>query len=308
MEHLHKPQNHSSYTFDALENLEHLAHSDYIDTMFSNAQKMEDELNKDPSAIYKINNCIKKLDDDWMYMDQSFPVSGLAHVATGQISDGLPEYTMIKFKEADMTSQGFVALTFQVYMDDEEITLHRIALYFECEEEHIAILRENLISEIPDQTVESAEKRLLYHYMDDVKKVLDRLERYEVPENEALIMKFTDYVVDLYPFVEQQEEFKKDFETYLFSVMQLDPATRYQIDYNTTQLDDFAEPSYSRVYARPNRIAIMPAKAYDKSSPQRHNLWIDISILNETTNECTESLTLPLHALRSFKPTQISEL
>ena len=286
-------------SFGPLERLEELAYDPYVDSVNNKADEIEDILNSLESSEVERAAFRDSLNRDWRFMNTTLEVTGNVLIDEGKITHEIPSYERYAVEDQPLTSTGFVIIPAVAVMDDEVLTSYKVAYSFATAGRNVAMLRDEMISQFPNDSYETVEKRLLYHHADEVLFINNRLQQQD-DKDELRVLGFKDYYVDLDLFEEGAEQFIVDIQKHLFESMQFDEGLPYVIEYMVDAPGTEDDLTELRLIVKPTAILLRPLDDNSDTTPCRYAPWIELMVHGGSPNGDPSLLCIPLRCVQSM--------
>lgn len=295
----HQGLERRTVSFGPLERLEELVYDPYMDLVNAKADEIEDILNSLESSEVERAAFKDSLNRDWRFMNTTLHVTGNLLTDQGNITKDIPSYDRYAVEDEPLTSMGFTIIPVAAVMDDEVLMSYKIGYSFSVAGRGVAMFRDEMISQFPNDSYETVEKRLLYHHADETLFINKRLQRQD-EKNELRVLGFRDYYVDLDLFEEGAEQFIVDVQKHLFESMQFDEGLPYVVDYIVDAPGAEEDLSEFRLIVNPNAIVLRPLDDNSDTTPCRHTPWIELMVHSSEPNWEPSLLCIPLRCVQSM--------
>lgn len=295
----HQGLEQRTVSFGPLERLEELVYDPYIDSVNAKADEIEDILNSLESSEVERAAFKDSLNRDWHFMNATLRVTGTILVNQGKITKDIPSYDRYAMEEEPLISTGFAIIPVAAVMDDEVLTSYKVVYSFSVAGKDLAMFRDEMISQFPNDSYETVEKRLLYHHADEVLFINNRLQRQD-EKDDLRVLGFKDYYVDLDLFEEGVEQFIIDIQKHLFESMQFDEGLPYVVDYMVDAPGTEDDLSELRLIVNPNAIVLRPLDDNSDTTPCRYAPWIELIVHSSDPNWEPSLLRIPLRCVESM--------
>ena len=286
-------------SFGPLERLEELAYDPYIDSVNIKADEIEDILNTLDSSAVERAAFKDSLNRDWRFMGMTLNVTGSILTDQGKITDDIPNYDRYAVEDYPLTSTGFAIIPVAAVMNDEVLTSYKVVYSFSTAGKNMVMFRDEMISQFPNDSYETVEKRLLYHHADEVLFINNRLQKQD-DKKSLRVLGFKDYYVDLDLFEEGAEQFITDIQKHLFESMQFDEGLPCVIDYMVDAPGTEEDLSELRLIVNPNAIVLRPLDDNSDATPCRYAPWIELIVHSGDQNWEPSLTCIPLHCIQSM--------
>lgn len=295
----HQGLEQRTVSFGPLERLEELVYDPYIDSVNTKADEIEDILNSLESSEVERAAFKDSLNRDWRFMNTTLYVTGSVLADQGKITKDIPSYDRYAVEDQPLISTGFAIIPVAAVMGDEVLTSYKVAYSFTTAGVGVAMFRDEMISQFPNDSHESVEKRLLYHHADEVLFINDRLQRQD-EKDELRVLGFRDYYVDLDLFEEGAEQFIVDIQKHLFESMQFDEGLPYVVDYMVDAPGTEDDLTEIRLIVNPNAIVLRPLDDNSDTTPCRYTPWIELMVHSSNQNWEPSMYCIPLRCIESM--------
>jgi hypothetical protein len=295
----HQGLEQRTVSFGPLERLEELVYDPYIDSVNAKADEIEDILNSLESSEVERAAFKDSLNRDWHFMNATLRVTGTILVNQGKITKDIPSYDRYAMEEEPLISTGFAIIPVAAVMDDEVLTSYKVVYSFSVAGKDLAMFRDEMISQFPNDSYETVEKRLLYHHADEVLFINNRLQQQD-EKDDLRVLGFKDYYVDLDLFEEGAEQFIIDIQKHLFESMQYDEGLPYVVDYMVDAPGTEDDLTELRLIVNPNAIVLRPLDDNSDTTPCRYTPWIELIVHSSDPNREPSLLCIPLRCVESM--------
>ena len=286
-------------SFGPLERLEELAYDPYVDSVNHKADEIEDILNSLESSEAERAAFRDSLNHDWRFMNTTLYVTGSVLTDQGKITHDIPCYDRYAVEDQQLTSTGFAIIPVAAVMGDEVLTSYKVAYSFSSAKGTVAMFRDEMISQFPNDSHETIEKRLLYHHADEVLFINNRLQQQD-EKDDLRVLGFRDYYVDLDLFEEGAEQFIVDIQKHLFESMQFDEGLPYVVDYMVDAPGTEEDLLELRLIVNPNAILLRPLDDNSDTTPCRYTPWIELIVHSSDPNWESSTYCIPLRCVQSM--------
>lgn len=296
--------------FNAAEQLEAASHNAHLDKMHRRADTIEKRVDQMSLGREERATLMWSLNKEWAYTDQEIIVTGIIMSATTPLQAHKPEYIRRYAEDQPAISTGFVMIPFasnaRGVKDDEASISNKIAYSFMLDNQDIYMLRHECLADFPNDTVEAAERQLLYFHNEELVRIQQLLEANH-PSIEP-VLALSDYTLKVQQYDMYGMNYVADMESYLNAVVPCDSPFPYMTRFDGSVYEKTDEgcalvaSTHKDLLVQPEGVRLFPNNEVQPDKSVVYDPYVEITVFHADRKQKNTTLFVPIKQVEYLTP------